>query len=154
MMSAQHLASSFDAIATIVTGELVFSRGIKHHTSYKLTVMESHLSRPLFDLTGRTALVTGSSRGIGLALARGLAEHGASVVINSRRQADVDTAVAQLVAQELAARGAAFDVADEASVRQAFEGFDREGIAIDILINNAGIQHRRCSSSSWPTGSA
>ena len=78
----------------------------------------------LFDLSGRTALVTGSTRGIGLALARGLGQCGATVVVNSRQQA-------------------AFDVADEASIRVAFEAFDREGLAIDILVNNAGIQHRK-----------
>ena len=105
--------------------------------------MQSRPSPALFDLTGRCALVTGSTRGIGLALARGLAESGASVVVNSRQQAAVDEAVAQLQALGLQARGAAFDVADEASVRQAFAAFDGDGLAIDILINNAGIQHRK-----------
>jgi gluconate 5-dehydrogenase len=105
--------------------------------------MEPRRSLSLFDLSGRTALITGSSRGIGLALARGLAESGATVVINSRQPAAVDEAVAQLTALGLPVRGAAFDVADEASVKLAFEGFDRDGLAIDILINNAGIQHRK-----------
>jgi gluconate 5-dehydrogenase len=105
--------------------------------------MEPRRSPSLFDLSGRTALITGSSRGIGLALARGLAESGATVVINSRQTTAVDEAVAQLTALGLPVRGAAFDVADEASVKQAFEGFDRDGLAIDILINNAGIQHRK-----------
>ena len=105
--------------------------------------MDSYRSPALFDLTGRTALITGSSRGIGLALARGLAECGATVVVNSRQAAAVDEAVGMLSAQGLAVRGAAFDVADEASVRSAFEAFDRDGVAIDILINNAGIQHRK-----------
>jgi gluconate 5-dehydrogenase len=106
-------------------------------------VMEARHTPALFDLTGRSALITGSTRGIGLALARGLAESGATVVINSRQQAAVDGAVAQLKAEGLSVRGAAFDVADEASVRQAFEAFDRDDLAIDILINNAGIQHRK-----------
>jgi gluconate 5-dehydrogenase len=105
--------------------------------------MQSCPSPALFNLAGRTALITGSTRGIGLALARGLAESGAAVVVNSRQQAAVDGAVAQLKTLGLSARGAAFDVADEASVTQAFETFDREGVAIDILINNAGIQHRK-----------
>jgi gluconate 5-dehydrogenase len=97
----------------------------------------------LFDLTGRTALVTGSTQGIGAALARGLAQAGAQVIINSRRQTAVDEAVARLRDEGIDARGAAFDVADEASVARAFEGFDRDGLAIDILVNNAGIQHRQ-----------
>ena len=97
----------------------------------------------LFDLSGRTALVTGSTRGIGLALARGLGQCGATVVVNSRQQAAVDAAVATLAAEGVRVRGAAFDVADEASIRVAFEAFDREGLAIDILVNNAGIQHRK-----------
>jgi len=96
----------------------------------------------LFDLTGRTALITGSARGIGLALAQGLGESGATVVVNSRQQIAVDEAVARLSGLGLQARGAVFDVADEASVLAAFERFDAQGLQIDILINNAGIQHR------------
>jgi gluconate 5-dehydrogenase len=97
----------------------------------------------LFDLTGRTALITGSTRGIGFALAQGLAEAGAAVILNSRQAEAVTQAVAKLQALGLNARGAAFDVADPAGVDAAFEGFDRDGLAIDILINNAGIQHRQ-----------
>ena len=100
------------------------------------------MSHPLFDLGGRTALITGSTRGIGFALARGLAEAGATVVVNSRQQAAVDEAVAALKARGAKALGAAFDVADEASVAAAFAAFDAQGLQIDILINNAGIQHR------------
>ena len=96
-----------------------------------------------FDLTGKTALVTGSSGGLGLAMAQGLAQAGACVVINGRdagRLADTarrfgDTGGALLVS--------AFDVCDEDAVKAAFERFDRDGLAIDILVNNAGIQFRR-----------
>jgi gluconate 5-dehydrogenase len=97
----------------------------------------------LFDLTGKTALITGSTRGIGLALARGLAEAGAQVIVNGRQPAAVAEAVARLQADGLPVRGAAFDVADEASVAQAFAAFDGDALAVDILVNNAGIQHRQ-----------
>jgi gluconate 5-dehydrogenase len=96
----------------------------------------------LFDLSGRTALITGSSRGIGFALAQGLGEAGAAVIVNSRQQAAVDEAVAALKARGLDVHGAAFDVADPGSVAAAFDAFDRQGLQIDILVNNAGIQHR------------
>jgi len=105
--------------------------------------MPSPNSRALFDLSGRTALVTGSTRGIGFALAQGLGEAGSKIIVNSRQPSAVDEAVARLGALGLSAIGAAFDVADEASVSAAFAGFDREGIEIDILVNNAGIQHRQ-----------
>ena len=105
--------------------------------------MKSNTSPSLFDLSGRTALITGSSRGIGFAFAQGLAEAGAKVIINSRQAAVVDEAVKKLQALGLDAAGAAFDVADEASVEAAFAQFDEQGLAIDILINNAGIQHRQ-----------
>lgn len=105
--------------------------------------MDQPTSRSLFDLTGRTALVTGSTRGIGYAIALGLAQSGAQVVVNSRQAAAVDAAVAQLQAAGVAARGAAFDVADEAAVVRAFDALDRDGVAVDLLVNNAGIQHRQ-----------
>ncbi len=105
--------------------------------------MTSPKSPALFDLHGHTALITGSSRGIGLALAQGLAEAGAQVIINSRQDDDVAKAVSRLQAQGLQAIGKAFDVADEASVEAAFADLDAQGLSIDILINNAGIQHRQ-----------
>lgn len=101
------------------------------------------MSNNLFDLSGRTALITGSARGIGFAMAQGLAEAGAQVVINGRSQGGVDEAVAALNAQGLKALGAAFDVADADAVASAFRQFDEQGLAIGVLINNAGIQHRQ-----------
>ncbi len=97
----------------------------------------------LFDLTGRTALITGSVRGIGYSLAEGLAAEGAYVIVNGRNQDAVDEAVAKLRAKGYLTQGLAFDVSDEAAVIAAFARLDQEGIAVDILINNAGIQHRQ-----------
>jgi gluconate 5-dehydrogenase len=105
--------------------------------------MITETKKSLFDLSGRTALVTGSSRGIGYALVHGLALAGARVIINSRQTDAVEAAVGQLQALGLQAQGVAFDVTDEAAVEAAFMGFDQSGLAIDILINNAGIQHRQ-----------
>lgn len=92
----------------------------------------------LFDLTGKRALVTGSSQGIGLALARGLASAGAQVVLNGR-----DTAkLAQAAATISGALTLAFDATDHDAVRAAVDGFEAATGPIDILINNAGMQHR------------
>ena len=101
------------------------------------------MSNPLFDLTGRTALVTGSSRGLGRAMAEGLAKAGARIVVNGVDAGRVDAAVAELTAAGHQALPAAFDVTSEAQVLRVFEAFDANGIAIDILVNNAGIQFRK-----------
>ena len=111
------------------------------------------MSLSLFDLKGRTALVTGSSRGLGRAIAEGMAKAGARLVVNGTDPARVETAVGELRAAGFAAEGAAFDVTDEAAVVSAFEGFDKAGVEIDILVNNAGIQMRKplveFSSADW-----
>ena len=96
----------------------------------------------LFDLTGRRALVTGSSLGIGLALARGLAQAGASVVLNARNADRLEE-----TAQTLRETGATvdtlpFDVTDAGAVRAAIDGYEADHGPIDILVNNAGMQHR------------
>ncbi|RDJ97622.1 SDR family oxidoreductase [Paraburkholderia lacunae] len=97
----------------------------------------------LFDLSGRTALVTGSARGIGFALAEGLAAAGASVVLNGTRADTVDEAVDRLKSKGFNAQGRAFDVTDERAVVDAFAQWDKDGVQIDIVINNAGIQFRK-----------
>ena len=96
----------------------------------------------LFDLSGRRALVTGSSMGIGLALAKGLAEAGAELVLNARRRDKLEEAVALLRAEGHLCHALPFDVTDHDEVRAAVDAFEAETGPIDILINNAGMQHR------------
>jgi gluconate 5-dehydrogenase len=101
------------------------------------------MRKNLFDLSGRTAFVTGSSRGLGRAIAEGLGDAGAKLILNGR-----DGQSLERVAQEMRNAGhdireAAFDVTNEADVKAAFERFDEQAIEIDILVNNAGIQHRQ-----------
>ena len=97
----------------------------------------------LFDLAGKTALVTGSSGGLGLAMAGGLAEAGAAVVLNGRGDRKLAAAVKSFETAGYRVSARAFDVADESALVAAFERFDAEGVAIDILINNAGNQLRK-----------
>ncbi|WP_170783171.1 SDR family oxidoreductase [Ruegeria lacuscaerulensis] len=95
----------------------------------------------LFDLTGKTALVTGSSQGIGFALARGLAEAGASVVLNGRDTTKLDAAVAKLAGEGHSVTALPFDATDHAAVKTAVDEYESAG-QIDILVNNAGMQFR------------
>lgn len=92
----------------------------------------------LFNLAGRRALITGSSQGIGHALAVGLAAAGAEVVLNGRDAAKLATAAAGIPG----ARVLAFDATDHHAVRAAVDGFEADTGPIDILVNNAGMQHR------------
>lgn len=95
------------------------------------------MSTKLFDLTGKTALITGSSQGIGFTLASGLIEAGARVVLNGRNADKLEEAAVKLESPHLV-----FDVTDHAAVREAVDGFEADHGPIDILINNAGMQHR------------
>ena len=96
----------------------------------------------LFNLAGKRALVTGSSQGIGLALARGLAEHGASVILNGRDQSKLDAAVASLTAGGHKVAVAGFDVTVADAVREGVASIEQTVGPIDILVNNAGMQFR------------
>ena len=95
-----------------------------------------------FSIAGRRALITGSSQGIGLALARGLAEAGAAVILNGRDEKKLAAAVATLRAEGHAAESAGFDVTNATAIESAVAGLLSGGRAIDILVNNAGIQIR------------
>ncbi|MFK0278671.1 SDR family oxidoreductase [Ensifer sp. NPDC090286] len=101
------------------------------------------MTNRLFDLSGRTALVTGSTRGLGNAIARGLGDAGAHLVLNGRSVDAVAEASKAMRADGYTVYEAAFDVTSEPDVVKTFERFDTEGLEIDILINNAGIQHRQ-----------
>ena len=97
------------------------------------------MSVSLFDLTGKRALITGSSQGIGLSLAKGLAAAGAEIILNGRSKDKLDQAVTSIEG----AVGFAFDIADPEAVKVAIETIEQTVGPIDILINNAGIQRRQ-----------
>ncbi|HAJ84945.1 MAG TPA: gluconate 5-dehydrogenase, partial [Rhodobacteraceae bacterium] len=96
----------------------------------------------MFDLTGKRALITGSSQGIGFALARGLAGAGAEIILNGRDQSKLDTAAEILQGDGAKVYSLTFDVTDHEAVRAAVDGFETKVGSIDILINNAGMQYR------------
>jgi gluconate 5-dehydrogenase len=100
------------------------------------------MTRTHFDLTGHRALVTGSSLGIGRALAEGLAEYGASVVLNARNETRLHEAADTLRGRGFDVAEAAFDVTDAAAVETAIARIEDAEGPIDILINNAGMQFR------------
>ncbi len=100
------------------------------------------MSISIFDLSGRVALVTGSTSGLGRAMAGGLAEAGATIVVNGRDEGRLASAVEGLRSAGLRAHGRRFDVTSEAEVDAAVERIEAEVGPIDILVNNAGIQRR------------
>ena len=95
-----------------------------------------------FQLNGKLALITGSSAGIGFALARALGEAGAHVVINGRNAEKVSAAAQALKTEGLAVSESVFDVTDAKSVTTAVNDIEAKMGAIDILVNNAGMQIR------------
>ena len=101
------------------------------------------MSTSLFSLAGRTALVTGSSRGLGNAIAEGFATAGAALVLNGSDPGRLAAGASALRNKGYNVTEAAFDVTDEAAVANAFARLDASGVAVDILVNNAGIQLRK-----------
>jgi gluconate 5-dehydrogenase len=95
-------------------------------------------TQELFSLAGKTALVTGGSRGLGLQMAEALGEQGARIVISARKQEELDEAVAHLAARGIEASAVAVDLQDEANVQPFVEEALRRLGQIDILVNNAG----------------
>jgi gluconate 5-dehydrogenase len=100
------------------------------------------MKKSLFDLSGKLVLITGSSQGIGFALARGLGEHGAKVVINGRNESRAQAAQAVLKTEEIDAELAIFDVTDPEAVKAGVAEIEATIGPIDVLINNAGMQFR------------
>ena len=96
----------------------------------------------LFNLTGRTALITGSARGIGYAIAGALSQAGARVILNSRSPPTLAAAAERLRGEGGAVETCAFDVRDPDAVEAAVAGIERTLGPIDILVNNAGMQRR------------
>ena len=101
------------------------------------------MSTELFSLAGRRALVSGSGRGIGLAIARGLGRAGAAVLLNDIDASRLAAAVDGLRAEGLDAAGEVFDVTDPAAIDAAVARVEATAGPVDILVNNAGIQLRK-----------
>lgn len=100
------------------------------------------MKNPLFDLSHRVALVTGSSQGIGLGIARGLGQAGAHVVLNGRDIKKLNAAKDMLAGEGITVSAKAFDVTQKAAVVAAIDDVERDIGPIQILVNNAGIQRR------------
>lgn len=96
----------------------------------------------LFDLTGKVALVTGGTHGLGMAVATALAQAGATLVVNGHSADKMERALKEYEERGIQARGYQFDVTDEAEVAEAVGRIAREVGPVDILVNNAGIIKR------------
>ncbi len=100
------------------------------------------MSLKLFDLTGKTALVTGGTHGLGMAMAIGLARAGARIIINDRDSNKLSTSIREYQIEGIDVAGYVFDVTDEKSVVEQISLMERQVAPIDILVNNAGIIKR------------
>ena len=99
-------------------------------------------ANPLFSLDGRVALITGASRGLGLAIAEGLAEAGAAVIANGRNADTLEVVARNLRGRGLKADTSPFDVTDYRAAQAAIDSIVARHGRLDILIANAGINHR------------
>lgn len=99
-------------------------------------------SLELFNITGKVALVTGGTHGLGMAIATALAEAGATLVVNDLSQEKLDAAIAEYATKGIKAHGYIFDVTNEAAATEAVAKIAKEVGPVDILVNNAGIIKR------------
>jgi gluconate 5-dehydrogenase len=100
------------------------------------------MATDLFDLTGEVALITGGTRGLGMAMARGLAEAGAKIVINGHNRDGLEFALSEYINSGMDAEGYLFDVTNEKQVKDMIPEIEREVGPISILVNNAGMIRR------------
>jgi len=96
----------------------------------------------LFDLTGKRALITGGTHGLGMSMAKGLAAAGAELIINGHSPDKMEAALSEYNKAGLKAKGYLFDVTNDEQVKQSIDKIEKEAGPIDILINNAGIIKR------------
>jgi len=114
----------------------------KKRANERVAESELALSMGLFDLSGRVAVVTGGTTGLGRAIALGLAEAGADVVASSRRQGQVEKVAAEIEALGRRSLRVTSDVVDRAKVQALHDAVLKEFGKVDILVNAAGITHR------------
>lgn len=100
------------------------------------------MSKNLFDLTGKVALVTGAVHGLGMAMAKGLGNAGATIVINNKTKEALDRAIEEYKSEGYNAHGYVFDVTNEEEAKAEIAKIEEEVGSIDILVNNAGIIKR------------
>jgi gluconate 5-dehydrogenase len=100
------------------------------------------MNLPIFDLTGKRALVTGATHGLGMSIANGLAKAGAVIIVNDIDEAKLDAAIKEYTANGVTAHGYIFDVTNDIAVKENIAKIEREVGPIDILVNNAGIIKR------------
>lgn len=100
------------------------------------------MTTSLFNLNGKRALITGGTQGIGEAIAKGLGQAGATVLINARNEQKLNDCILKMSAEGINAEGFAFDITDTVAVRNAIDAIEKVSGPIDILVNNAGIIKR------------